>query len=465
VGLTSVLITARDALAAQSYGIAVTGQNITNANTPGYVRREALLQTRIYGNETYGGVEVAGLRRSTDKFLEQRHLSSVGRSEASAARDGELAVLETVFNDLAGGGIGEALDRIDGSFQQLAVDPSDTIAREDILASLGEFVGRVNETGERLAQQRTDLLNNMQNVVLDLNQQADEIASLNGEIRLAQAQGQDAADLRDRRGQVLLEMSPIVNIQVVEHADGSILVQAAGATIVEGSESRDFTVELDANGDVMLTAARTDGTTSNVTGGLAGGKLAGLVEARDSDIAAVQSQLDEYVFDFATALNTQHQAGFSLDGQTGLDLFDLNLVGPPPAGAAQTITVSTDVQGQPIRIAAAASLATTPGSSANANLISLVFDQSNIFSGTRTASEGYSDLVGEVGLRRASSQRDSTLFEAMEAQFLELKESVSGVSLDEEMVALTRYQRAYQAAARVLSVADEMLEILLATAR
>jgi len=465
MALTSLLLTARDALNAQAYGVQVTSQNITNANTPGYVKREAVLQSRILGNETYGTVQVAGLRRNTDQFVEGRHISAVGNAAASTERDAQLSVLETVFNDLAGAGIGEALDRINHSFQQLSVDPSDTIGREDVLASLSDFVSRAHETGEVIASQRTEILNNMHSIASDINQRAEEIANLNGQIKIAVAQGKDAADLFDRRDQVLSELAPMVNTRVVNNDDGTILVQAAGATLVEGSESRVFSVDLDGSGNARLLASRTDGSNSNITATLTGGKMSGLIEVRDQDILAISSQLDEYVYEFATALNTQHQAGFSLDDQTGLNLFDLNLVGAPPTGVSQTIEVSVDVIGQPERIAASDSLATSPGSGENAKLITQVFDQPIVGGGTRTASEGYSDLVGEIGLRRANSQRESLLHEAMEEQFLQIRESVTGVSLDEEMVALTRFQRAYQAASRVLTTADELLEELLNATR
>lgn len=462
MSLSSLLLTARDALNAQSYGVSVTSQNITNANTPGYVKREAVLETRIFGRETYGSVGIAGLRRTTDHFVEARHFTAMGNASASTERDAQLSVLETVFNDLAGAGVGQALDRINDSFQQLSVDPSDTIAREDVLAALSDFVSRAHETGEVLASERTEIFNNMQSLVSDLNEHAKEVASLNKEIKTAVAQGHDAADLRDRRGQVLLEMAPIANIRIVDNPDGSIMVQAAGATLVEGGEARVFDIDLDANGDARLQASRTDGSWTTVTRGLTGGKLAGLREVRDTDISAIAASLDEYVFDFATAMNAQHSLGFSLDGQTGLNLFDLNIVGVPPAGVSQSIQVSADVEGQPLRIAAADSLATTPGSGQNAKVITQIFDAAIVFSGTRTASEGYSDIVGDIGLRRANSQRESVLHEAMESQFLELRETVTGVSLDEEMVALTRYQRSYQAASKVLTTVDEMLQQLLA---
>jgi flagellar hook-associated protein 1 len=268
--------------------------------------------------------------------------------------------------------------------------------------------------------------------------------------------------LRDRRNQILQQMSPIVDIRIVEGDNGSIYVQAAGATLVEGDIARVFSVDVDANGDALLMAQRSLGSSiTDVTSGLSGGSLAGLKEARDVDLKSVVGSLDTFVYDIATALNTQHQAGYGMDGGTARNLFDLNLVGAPPAGASRTITVSVDIAGQANRIAASDSLTSLPGSGVNAKAITQVFDNPVTFGSQRTAAEGYSDIIGEVGIRRSNSKSESDLRGAMQAQFAELNDAASGVSLDEEMVNLTKYQRAYQAAAKVLSTVDELLQELL----
>ncbi len=104
--LNQLMYTARDALAAQSYGLNVTGQNITNVNTPGYVRREALLETRALGTATTGTVTVAGLRRATDLYIERRELTARGSTAAASEHDNQLASVEAMFNDLGGTGMG-----------------------------------------------------------------------------------------------------------------------------------------------------------------------------------------------------------------------------------------------------------------------------------------------------------------------------------------------------------------------
>lgn len=458
MSISSVLYTARDAIAAQTYGVTVTGQNIQNANTPGYVRREAVLSSRVMGNETFGSVAVDGLRRASNAFLEGRYYSSSSLAQAANTRSSQLAVVESLFNDMVGSGLGESLDGMASSFQELSVDPSNPVSRDQVIRALEDFTARANDTGQAIATQRNEIFGEMKGVVDTINQHASAIAKLNDQIKNATALGHDAADLKDKRNQELLALSPLVDIRVTEGDDGQILVQAAGATLVEGDSTRQLSLDLDANGNVSILASRPGSSiATNITHGLSGGTLAGLKQVRDSDLTQVMGDLDQYVFDLATAMNTQHAAGFGLDGSTGIPLFDLSSLSGPPAGAALGIKVNAAVVANPDLLAASDSAATLPGGGDNAKRMSQLFESAVVFGGTRTPGEGYASLVGKVGGLRADAVRETSLRESMKAQALELRESATGVSMDEEMINLTRYQRAYQAASKLLSVADEML--------
>jgi len=462
MSINSLLYTARDAIQAQTYGITVTGQNINNANTPGYVRRDPLLATRIMGQESHGSVEALGLRRATDSFLEGRYYSSVGMSGAAQTRDSALAQVEALFQDLAGAGVGDSLDRMRSAFNQLSVDPSDSIGRSEVVAALTDFVSRVNDTGQSLAGQRQGLLSQAKDSVGQINESAKELAKLNEQIVNAKLTGNDAADLLDKRGQALLKLSSLADVRVVEETDGNALIQVAGATLVEGNTARQFGIDLNADGTMKLTSSYPGSNSSTeITGGLSGGSLAGVFRVRDTDLAEVTSKFDTFVYDFTTALNQQHQAGYGLDGSTGLDLFDLSNVVAPPAGTSLSIKLNSAIVSDPTKLAASDLGTTLPGSGVNAKALASVFDASSIFGNTRNAGEAYSDLVGDVGVRRADAIAESSLRQTMENQAYEQKESSMGVSLDEEMIALTRYQRAYQASAKLLATADELFQDLL----
>jgi flagellar hook-associated protein 1 len=458
--LTQLLNTARDALTAQSYGLNVTGQNISNASTPGYVRRVALLQTQALGTQTSGSVVATGLQRVTNDFIERREYQATGMSSAATERDQTLASTEALFNDAGGTGLGSALSDVFASFSALANNPSDATTRANVLAAASAFSDRANQTGNAVAQAQLDLRQKAQDTIDQVNQRAQEIAKLDMQIAQAQLQGQDAADLKDQRTQKLLNISQLVNTTTFTDKSGNTIVQVAGTTIVDGHQAGSLSLDLHADGTLKLLASQTGGSTTEITQYLTGGKLGGIKEARDSDLFDVSKNLDQLVFDVASAVNTQHAAGVGADGGTGRNLFD---VGATSLHAARDVRVSQDVFGQPDRIAAASGLTSLPGGSDNAVALSKIFDTNIAVSNTRTAAQAYGDIVGSIGSTRANSQRNVETQGAILTQVQAMHQSESGVSLDEEMVALTKYQNAYQAASKILTVVDQLMQTLLST--
>jgi len=456
--LNQLLHTASDALKAQSFGLSVTGQNIANASTPGYVRREALLSTRALADQTTGSVQVDGLRRATDSYVEARFLASNGLAAAAQEHQTQLSSLEALFNDGAGAGLGSSLDQLFGSFTALSANPSDPTTRANVLERAREFAERASSLGDSLATTRDELLSRAQASVAEINARASEVAELNRKIAAADALGHDAADLRDQRDKVLLNLSSLVDLHVFADSNGGLVVQSSGTTLVEGNVARKLVLDLAPGGDLRLQAETTGGSLTDITRYLTGGQLHGIREARDVDVFELTQRLDQLVFDVASAINTQHAAGFGLDGVNGRGLFQLS----GPTGAARSIALDPDMLGQPERVAAALSALSLPGSADNAVLLAAIAAQALAGSGgTRTPSEAYADLVGDVATRKARASGAAEMRANIFSQTQAMKESLSGVSLDEEMVALTKYQRAYQASARVLTTVDELLQDLL----
>lgn len=453
--LTQLLYTARDSLTAQSYGLNVTGQNITNVNTPGYVRRDPLLETRALGTATTGSVVATGLRRATDVYIERRELSALGTSSAASEHDSQLASVEALFNDLSGTGMGSALDNLFSSFSALASNPNDPTTRAAVLGAAGAFADRANSLGNALSDSKNELIKQAQETAAQINEKANSISELNRRIMAAQAQGQDAADLKDQRNSVLLDLGKLVDIRTIPDDKGSIIVQASGSSLVDGTDVRPITVDLNADGSLKFMSSR-GSTSTEITQFLSGGKLAGIKEARDVDIFDVASKLDQLVFDVGNAVNAQHAAGFGADGGTGRNLFD---VGPTADGAARAIRLGAAVAGNPAAVAASSDAASVPGGTGNAVALANIWKTP--ISGGRTASESYGDLVGSIGQRKSAVAQAVETQNAIKEQIQAMREAMSGVSLDEEMVSLTKYQRAYEAAGRVLSTVDEMMQDLI----
>jgi flagellar hook-associated protein 1 FlgK len=454
--LTQLMYTARDSLQAQSYGLNVTGQNITNVNTPGYVRRDPLLETRALGTATTGSVTANGLRRATDIYIERREMASLGSSAAATEHDNQLASIEAMFNDLSGTGMGSSLDGLFSSFSALASNPNDPTTRAAVLGAAGAFADRANSMGNSLADAKNEMLQQAQATAAEINERANSIAMLNRRIVAAEAQGEDAADLKDQRNNVLLGLSKLIDVRTIPDDKGSIIVQASGSSLVDGTDTRPITIDLNADGSLKIMSSTNGGGSTEITQFLTGGKLAGIKEARDVDLFDVSSKLDKLVFDVATAVNTQHAAGFGSDGATGRNLFD---VGPTFDGAARAIRLGAAVAGNPAAVAASSDAASVPGGTGNAVALANIWQAP--ITGGRTAADSYGDLVGSIAQRKSAVAQAVDTQNAIKDQIQAMRESMSGVSLDEEMVSLTKYQRAYEAAGRVLSTVDELMQDLI----
>jgi flagellar hook-associated protein 1 len=454
-GLVQLLGTAFDGLTANSRGLSVTGQNISNVNTPGYARREVLLETRGQG---LLGVNVAGLRRVTDAIVERRQFQTASLASAATERDQDLAGLEALYDDAAGSGFADAMGELFSSFSGLANAPNDATARRGVLGRAEALASRIRDTADGIASARGDLLSKAQAVTAEVNKNAESIAKLNREIAAGKAQGVDTSNLEDQRQQLILGLSSLIDVRTIASDSGAILVQSAGTTLVDEMQSRKLSIDLAPGGDLKLLSQVGNGPPTEVTRFLTGGKLAGIREARDVDLAVSAERLDAFAFDLANAVNTQHAAGYGLDGVGGRALFSVT---PTAAGAARAFSVSSDVLGNPNAIAASGSPTSLPGGSDNAVLLSGLALRASV--GGKTPGEAYGALVGDVGQRKARAAEDVTLRESVAAQVESMRESVSGVSLEEEMIALTKYQRAYEASAKVISTVDQLLQELMNT--
>lgn len=449
--LNSLFSIARDGLQAQSAGVTVTGQNITNVNTPGYVRRGVLMQPR-----QYGGVNVTGVSRSFQRTSHGRLVEEHGRHGAAQLRASALSAVESIVAP----GVPTIGDRVNSFFQSLDTlsgAPADTTARLDVLQRSTALAQQISGTASDLSLQRSDLFTQATGITTEVNDRLTRIASLNLAIARATGEGDAATDLRDTRDQLVLEVGDRLGARAVEDAKGQVTLFAAGTVLVEGGHASTLSVSLDPANNLLFQVQQTGGASTNVTSFVTQGSLGGLREVRDTDIVQVQTNLDQFAFDLATAVNGVHSAGFGLDGVTGRPLFTTSATA---VGAARALTVNAAVAGQPDRLAAATLASDLPGGNGTARLLANLASRPLGAAGL-PPTERYGALSGDVGTRMAVAESDLQLREDTVLQAANLHESSSGVSLDEEMINLSKFQRAFEASTRVLRVADELLDNLI----
>jgi len=453
----SILHVGRNGMAAQQFGSHVSSHNATNAATPGYTRRTAHIEAVPPPPQGGGGARALGSRRVVDQMLERRLLGARSEDGAAQGRSQVTGPMDLLFAD-GPGDLAESILDFENALTDLASHPAEPGARAAVLGAAESLAASFRRTSEALSAERETANERIAGEVTLLNERIDRIATLGEEIAKAELSGHEASDLRDQRDELVREVADQVPVRVFERDDGQITLLMDGSVPLVDEDGNAFPLDatLDpGTGDVVITR-REAGLDVDVTGHFSGGRLGGLFEARDGILADTRTALDQLAFDFADAYNTAHSAGFALDGVAGRNLFE-----PAAAvdGAAASFAISADVAGAPENLAAASAAGDLPGD--NRNALALQALSTAGISGGETSVQAYAALVADVGVAARSAAGDVERSAAALSQVQGLRDSVSGVSTDEEMVNLMQFQRGYQATLRVIQTADEMLSELM----
>ncbi len=447
-GLFSSLSMASRSLEAQRAGLDVAGQNIANLNTPGYTRRRLSLAEEVNGT---GGVEVLGTRALRDFVLDSKVRTAIPDEAREGAIADTLALVETAIG-APGQGLDNSLASYFDAFAALSVDPTSTVARDGVLLQGKQLASAFNATAARLADSVRLADNGVRDAATQVNSLAKQIAALNE--ALAVANGVDVDALKDRQNTALEELSSLTQVAVLTRSDGGVDVTIpSGRALVIGGSQYGVTVGTGPGGLATLSLGGTD-----ITAEITNGKIGGLLYARDTQIPAYQTKLDELAYGVATEVNTLHQGGFDLNGNPGLAFFT-----PPAtvAGAAASMSVSAAIAGNPSLVAASQSGAA--GDNQVAKAIAALRNQPVLNGGTATFNEGWAELAYAVGSDADLARAEQDSRQDVLGQVQRLRDQVSGVSLDEEAASLMKFQRAYEANAKFFTAVDSMLQTLMRT--
>jgi flagellar hook-associated protein 1 FlgK len=461
--LFGVMNIGTSALLVQQRAINVTGNNIANVNTPGYSRQRLTLRTTVPVDTGYGlagfGVRATGIERAYDRFLAGQLVGASADLGRWEARRGMLERVEAVVDETDGYGLNQALSEFWTAWQNLALNPSGRTEREVTAAAGQTLADTIRRKYDDLKQVQEDIDIAVEGAVDEVNRLSAQIAELNRQIAQSELGGNPANDLRDRRALVLQELAGLAAVRSFEDANGGLVVSiGSGRVIVESGNTYELATRTDpANGRTVVLWPDIGGGWTDVTTEIAGGKIGGWVDARDSLIAGYRQRLDDLAAGLINAVNTQHQAGLDLNGDAGGEFFT--------GSDADDIAMSAAILADSDLIAAAdAGGAALPGDPENALAIAAL-QSAHTMGGSATFEDAVAALVTIVGhdTRQAKSREDHQ--SDLRTYLENYRESVSGVSLDEEMVNLVKYQAAYNAAAKVISMADELFETLLTMVR
>lgn len=449
MSLINLLSIARTALLEHQRAMAVTSHNVANANTPGYSRQRLDLVAETPQQSPWGtigrGVTDSGVARIRDSFLDVAVRDDSGSLGHAQTRFDLLSTVDGALLEPSDQSIGAAFDNMLQSFGDLANDPTSNPQRELTRSAAQRFVDQLHRVAGAIDSAEQEGTSRLTSQVSDVNKIAAQIASLNNTISGSGVA--NSPDLMDQRDNLIDQLSTYGKVQVTQQPDGSVNVMLGDFSIVEGGQTHSISVAPSGGG--WGVGATPTGPILN-TGP---GSLSALSDLVTTTLPGMQAQLDAFANAAVTEVNNLHRVGYTLNGATGVDFFD-------PAGTtASTISLSAAVQGSTDQIAAASTAA--PGDGNTALALAGLGDRQILSLGGKTMRQHYDAFAAGIGAGVQDADQDVTVQQTLRDHDDSRRSSVSGVSIDEEMVNLIGQQQAYSAAAKIVTAADTMIQTLL----
>ena len=476
-GLLNALNTGRQSLEVNQKSLEVVGNNISNINTEGYSRQEAVLET--YPSLNFGGffigqgVKISDVSREHDVFVEAQIKEKSADFGTQDAMSLPLSELESIFN-VIDNNLSSDIDTFFDSLQQLSADPSDIVLRNNVILQGQVLTTNFNKSVNELNSIQGSINNTIVSKLDAVNSQIRQIADLNERIYSIEVTGQTANSDRDRRDSLAKSLATSLGALSFEDSRGMLSVQLPGGLpLVEGTMPMSLNAVV--TGLSLELELHAGGVTRELVFHNMGGELKGLVDIRDNFIPDINADLDKLAYELSVQVNLRHQEGGGLDSSTGTLFFNIppNYVASPPgpeptateyAGAARDMGVSlTD----PMKIAAGAAPAPGPpagtvatGDNSNALVLSNIAD-TYLMEGNDTFNSLYAKIVAKVGIESRQNQLSLQGAEDALVQLENLRDGLVGVSLEEEMISLIQFQRGFESSAKFLSIVDEMMATII----
>ncbi|EPE62042.1 flagellar hook-associated protein FlgK [Exiguobacterium sp. S17] len=486
------LETARRSLSTHQWALQATGNNVANASNPGYSRQRLTLGMTEQLSVNFGGTKAGqfgtGVRGETlarirDLMIDQQYRDETVKNSFYATKEAAFGRMEDIINEPSENGLAKSLDLFWGALQDLSVNPDDTGARSVVRQRAMTLTETFNYMSSSLTKVQDDLKSEADVVIKKVNDLLTKISDVNRQIGDAEPLGVLPNELYDARDRYMDELAQHVEFErkPIDYLNGE--TRGNSQRMAEGRI--EIVVKIDGvnrtfvnglTGDVGLFgqssykeagAAATDPMITMTHADMPNGKLKALVEmygkatgpeAKNGAFTVMLSDLDTMAREFSTAFNTMHNTFF--DGNpdealrtNGIDFFVV--------GGASTITVNPDIMKNLDLIAVSKDKNIGDGSGA-LDLADLKNTALTFTGGSTTATTSvgkfYQNVIGNMAVSASQSGSLAKSTFALMASSDQRRQSVSAVSLDEEMTMMIQYQHAYNAAARNITAVDEMLD-------
>ena len=454
MSISSLTNIAQSALMAHEAAMQVTGQNIANAQTPGYSRQTLALTASTPDNTPNGvlgtGVSITSITRSRDVLLDQQYRTQSAPAAGYQERSTLLAQIQNVYGEPSANGLASTMDNFFNSWSELASNPDDASAKSVVQQAGAQLASTFNNYATQLSNIAANTRTGLTDSLAQVNSLTTQIASMNSQIVAASSSGASPNDLLDKRDAMLDQLSQMVSITVSGNKNGSDQVDIGGIQLVNGTASTSLSI----GAGIPLTISTGTGDVLPAPGG----QIGAMLTVANVDLPSAQNGLNALASSIITDVNTQHAAGWSPPAGTGVDFFDAS----PANATAQNIRLSATVAADPTTIATG-----TTANAAGDNSIALAIAGLQNFSPSAAGnsfSGAYTSLVTSVANAKNASDSSSTVYQTLQQQANTQRQSVSGVNTDEELTSMISQQQAYVAAAKLVETIQAMSAALLSIA-
>ncbi len=445
------------------------GHNIASKSVEGYSRQRVDQVTNLpigEGKLRIGmGAKAAAITRVNNPYLEKQIGLEGSHLGYLTGKQDAMTRVESIYNEQVNKGLNQYMSEFFNAFKELSNNP-ESLATRSLVKETADYVTKdFKRINAQLTGVQNDLDQQIKSHVNEINGLTTEIAGLNEKIQSVELTGASANDERDRRDLLVKKLGDKVNIRWAEGEDSTVTISAGNnALLVAGYDAKELFVQStsengtkgEGNFDVMYKSSES-ATPYKVTDQLHGGAIGGLIEVRDIVINDLKDGVDEMAYSLATEVNDIHSQGFNSYNQTGVDFFQQP---EDVKHAAQYLKVNDDILKDASRIAAGES----PGASGDnrtANKIAGLQFEKILSDGNANLDEYYNTMVGKVGVIAKKTNNAHDAQDSVVKQLNSIRESVSGVSLDEETTKMIEFQKAFDASARIVKTADEMMDTVL----
>ncbi len=466
--------TGKSALFANKAALATTGHNIANVNTEGFTRQRVELtaadaHATISKSMTGTGVRVDQVTRINDEYLDRQIFNEQKYLGSYEERDYALNQVEAIFNETQNEGLNRVITGFFNEFRKLGNQPENESMRLTVRESSEQLIADFKRIHRTLRDIQRNLDNRIEGDIHQANDLIKRVGHLNGEIRHMELGGGQSGDLRDKRDLAVKQLSNMLGTSVSSNEHGEYNVSMAGVgVLVTGTKFTQFKTEM---GKANYETGKPENSVNvliedllppDVTNRFGEtGRIGALVESRDGTIGGILRRMDELAYTLSTSINQVHRQGYGLDGGSGRNFFD-----EPTKiqGAADGLQLADEIK-EDVSAIAAAITPNAPGDNRLIQRLTALQFERNMGGGKSTFDDYYNATVADMATLHQKNKLNFQHQKSVVGQLEKFRESISGVSIDEETTNLIQFQHAFDAAAKVIKVADEMLDTVLSIKR